>query len=920
MNKLLSSLADPPVEYRAVPFWFINHCPEEKMLREQIRAMREAGFGGVMLHARNGLQPCEYLNERWEKTVRTVLSEVKAQGMQLWLYDELHYPSGPAGGRILDRHPDSPIQYLELAYEGETVPEGDFARVVKSPKGYMAFRIRTQRQYPDYLDKEVMADFVAISYHWYAERFAEDFGSVIKGEFTDNPCGNFGVYRRSIPWTPSLPTLFKEQTGMDLDTVLPSLFTATSDAHLHRLVFWRFFNKLFLDTFILPIEDECARNGIAATGHYCIEDGTSEHVRQLGDRFEQKLHQHIPAVDMLGSSSSDANAAFPLGTMSAMIGMTTSPAYFYHCSRVMCECLGLTDGWGMTLAEALRMCGTLAALGIDFFVPHGFYYSIAANRKRECVPDFLHNTMFEFLPILTKRLAQLSMLSSHSLHIAETALFYPLTAQQASIELLGPGLRHGEICEAIDSASRSTADTLIKGAIPFEFISEDIIQSAQVIDDELVIQLPDGKEHRIRTIVMPSAWIVEERTLAVLSEFQRAGGLVVTIGDGVSAVFDGKAIKPAKLKGVPFDISKIRQNMRHSRISLASTHEKILLREWIKDGQYFAMLQNFSREQLNGVEIACRFEPSAIDLENGGCTRMPKSFTHDFAYGDTLLLTEAAAEDAAAQEAPPAEDFHEFQIPVKEWKVELESPNTLIPDSMSFTADIVSRTWKCTFSIDEMPDRLFMAMDMEPTLEELLNHATPFSNGKQENGEHEDGHVKVYVNGTIVHGISTGRHFDRWMPEADISRLVRVGENTVTFVHFPTIVLDTSRPMEPPVIFGHFGTKNGRIVRVPEALPFPRWDGTPLERYSGAASFSADVDIPQEARGRRIRLLLENVREIAEVFADGRKVGVAVKPPFQFEIPSDVRRLTLRLVNTPANTWQEPLPSGVTGRIVWSTM
>ena len=164
MNKLLSSLADPPVEYRAVPFWFINHCPEEKMLREQIRAMREAGFGGVMLHARNGLQPCEYLNERWEKTVRTVLSEVKAQGMQLWLYDELHYPSGPAGGRILDRHPDSPIQYLELAYEGETVPEGDFARVVKSPKGYMAFRIRTQRQYPDYLDKEVMADFVAISY------------------------------------------------------------------------------------------------------------------------------------------------------------------------------------------------------------------------------------------------------------------------------------------------------------------------------------------------------------------------------------------------------------------------------------------------------------------------------------------------------------------------------------------------------------------------------------------------------------------------------------------------------------------------------------------------------------------------------------------------------------------------------------
>ncbi len=911
MNNLLSLLSSPPVEFRPVPFWFMNHCPEEKLIREQIQAMHKAGFGGVMLHARNGLLPCEYLNERWQRTVSTVLDEVKRLGMKLWLYDELQYPSGPAGGRILDMHPDKPLQYLVLEYEGSSSPEGKFDRIVKTNDGFMAFRVRTQRQYPDYLDKKVMADFVALSYRWYADRFSDDFGTVIPGEFTDNPCGNFGVFRRSIPWTPAMPSMFKEKTGIELDTVIPSLFKETSDAPLHRLLFWRFFNDLFLDTFIIPIENECARNGIAATGHYCIEDGTSEHVRQLGDRFEQKRHQHLPGVDMLGASSFEGNADFPLGTPTAMIGMTASPAYFYHGSRVLCECLGLTQEWGMTLAEALRMCSVLSALGIDMFVPHGMYYSIAGNRKRECVPDFLHNPMLEFLPILTKKLSQLSMLSSHSIHIAETVLFYPLTAQQASIQILdGPGLRHGRECAEIDEASRHAADSLIANAIPFEFVSEDIIADSQVIGDELVISLPNGGEHHVRSIIMPSAWIVGKKALVVLEEFKQAGGLIMTIGRDITATFDGHVITQASLTGVSFDIALLRENMRHSRLSLANTCGKILLREWIKDGQYFAMVQNFSRESLADVEFNCRFNPVELDLEHGGHRQLPKLFLHDFDYGDTVLLTEAdELADLPAQSYPYnyKEEWHEFKMPIQEWSVEPEAPNALVMDSITATNTLHSRTWQCRFSIDEMPDALFLAMDMEPSSDELRNHVTPF----------EDGQCKVYVNDYIVNNITSGNHFDRWMPEAEITSLVRTGENVITFVHCPVILLDSSRPMEMPIVFGHFGTCGKRIVRAPGTLLSPRWDGTPLERYSGAMNFIVNICIPNELHGKKIRMLLEGVREIAEVFADGERVGVAVKPPYIFEIPSECSSLRLRLLNTPANLWQSPQPSGVTGNIRW---
>ena len=137
--------------------------------------------------------------------------------------------------------------------------------------------------------------------------------------------------------------------------------------------------------------------------------------------------------------------------------------------------------------------------------------------------------------------------------------------------------------------------------------------------------------------------------------------------------------------------------------------------------------------------------------------------------------------------------------------------------------------------------------------------------------------------------------------------------------HWPTAIgagAGVFYEVRPPILFGHFGVQDGQIIMPPQTLPFPRWDGTILERYSGALLFEAPIDIPSQLRGHRIRLTLNGVREIAQVFADGR-VQTAVKPPFVFEISPECKMLRLRLVNTPSNLWEEPLPSGVTGALVW---
>ncbi len=900
--------------------------------------MQAKGFGGLMIHARNGLLG-GYLNRHWEETVRWILEEAKQRGLLIYLYDELHYPSGPAGGLLFETRPQSAMQYLELVLEkmippGEVIA-GDYEKLLgvfpdgkvenlnvpwRNPeKTYvriLGFQIRKSLEYPDYLDAEDMKEFVRLSYRWYAERFGKYFGKIILGEFTDNSCANFGYYRRSIPWTAPLEQSFEKTAGLPLKQVLPSLFLPAGNSALHRILFWRFLSDLYLETFIRPIEEECARNGIAATGHYCIEDGTSEHVRQLGDRFDQKRHQQIPGMDMLGSHDWNELGKFPLGTPTPLAApMTASPAYFMHGSRTLCECFGCSLEWGMTLAEMRRITGTLAVLGVDLFVPHGLYYSIAGHRKRECVPDFYHNTLWEFFDRWSVYTARICALSAFSVHCAETAIFYPATSQQASIELANPFPDHGERCNRMDDTGRYAAETLFTHGIGFEILDESLIIQAEISDGAFQIRLPNGLLHPIRTLILPSVWIVNRTTYDKLCAFSKAGGLLIAFGEKLSAVFDNPpAVQEIRLEknfyvrhyeADPDEadfITLIRKNRKLSRITLEDTQGKIAVKEWIKDGHYFAMLHNFTRDRLENVRIQCAFSPASIDPDTLETARKHPSFTHTFEYGETLLLTEGGMEPEHITSSSPAE----FSPVVREWKITLENPNTFRLKEGRCIFEKDARHWFYEFEIAEMPSALGIALDLEPTWTELQKGLHPFS-GRYENTQFIT-RVKCLVNGKAVTGIGFGKHFDRWIYEGDISPLANPGRNRLELIQ-PHTLSDANAVPEPPMLFGNFGVCNSVLVAVPETLSRLQWNGTELASYSGAIRFSANVVLPDVLRGNELLLNFDDSREIAELFVDGVCCGVRVMPPWKFTVPKNLTRdaelkLSLRILNTPANRWK----------------
>ena len=87
--KFLDQLQNPPREFTAIPFWFLNGDLTDAELRRQLADFTAHGIYGVVLHPRMGLSPeITYLGERYFAHIRTAVEAAAALDMKIVLYDE----------------------------------------------------------------------------------------------------------------------------------------------------------------------------------------------------------------------------------------------------------------------------------------------------------------------------------------------------------------------------------------------------------------------------------------------------------------------------------------------------------------------------------------------------------------------------------------------------------------------------------------------------------------------------------------------------------------------------------------------------------------------------------------------------------------------------------------------------------------
>ena len=84
-----------------VPFLVVNHLLDPARLRRWAREFAAAGCDGFFIHPREGLLT-PYLSEAWFEAVEACVDEARRGGIKAWLYDEFPYPSGVAGGRVVE--------------------------------------------------------------------------------------------------------------------------------------------------------------------------------------------------------------------------------------------------------------------------------------------------------------------------------------------------------------------------------------------------------------------------------------------------------------------------------------------------------------------------------------------------------------------------------------------------------------------------------------------------------------------------------------------------------------------------------------------------------------------------------------------------------------------------------------------------
>src|SRR3972149_11151711 len=104
-DMFLEEFHNPPAWYHSAPLWVWNDDITEQHIEHQLEMLRSQEVLQAFVHPRPGLIT-PYLSERWLDLYEFAVKTAKEKGMLLHIYDENSYPSGFAGGRVYDEHPE----------------------------------------------------------------------------------------------------------------------------------------------------------------------------------------------------------------------------------------------------------------------------------------------------------------------------------------------------------------------------------------------------------------------------------------------------------------------------------------------------------------------------------------------------------------------------------------------------------------------------------------------------------------------------------------------------------------------------------------------------------------------------------------------------------------------------------------------
>ena len=703
--------------------------------------MSEQGIREFFLFPCYGLEHPVFLEESWWEYVGFALDESERLGMKVWIYDDLSWPSGSAGGMVLQAHPEYRSQLLqcrriplsageeyrhepssEIAWaefrreDGEVLPvrlRRDYGwRNESGEKGLLVLVVkafydeislnstavawnRYQRGALDLLNRQAVQAWMACIHEQYHCRFSGRFGTTLKGFFCDEPRPN-RCDGHSIPYTDSLFEAFQKKNGYDLRPHLPKIFLNGGEVVKPRLDYWNLVTEMLSENFTRLLATWCAERKVELTGHTAPEEMCFQRnmLASCGDIQHILRDMTIPGCDLLGAQTpffeDPAAPWYGKGNQALRNTILTlkRPASTARCTgakRVLCEAFGVRS-WHGDMREQKRINDCLAALGINFINENTLTYTVSDFRhlltgRHFTQPWWKHYSLF------TDYSARASAFASTGQIDAHVAILFPYTTQAGltpadSSEPIPPD---ADLAEAVNA----TGDALLKNHIDFEYLFESVLEEAKITSAG--IQIPGGE---ISVLILPQTILISQRIFERLGEFVSKGGLLLTVGQPprfiVSPMGEVRECSAALGKHLPLNgsfptalLSEIDGHSPRTWWLEGDESEKVVTCLRICGDEHWLMVANL----LPGTRSLCLHQTlghlaSLVDLGEGKALEMTSKANLPFELSEDqsvvfIFRREKVPSAATASASPRTEAALRLS---EEWAFSAEGGNHFLPE------------------------------------------------------------------------------------------------------------------------------------------------------------------------------------------------------------------------------------------------
>lgn len=757
MQEINKKIAHISTDYKPIPFWSWNDDLKPDELARQVRWMKDMGIGGFFMHARGGLKT-PYMSDEWMECTATCCNEAEKLGMDAWGYDENGWPSGFAGGKLLEDvnnrdmyihsskgafDENADVSYLinaeELIRTTKKMEEGDYLNL------YVGRSVSTV----DVLNPDVVKQFIALTHEKYKEYFGEKFSEKFKGFFTDEP----QFYRGGgTPYSPMMAKYFAEHYNEDILDKLGLLFVKKKGWRTFRYRYWLTMQTLFLDSFAKQVYQWCEENNVQFTGHYIAEDLLGPQVACCGGIMPFYEYMHIPGIDWLSTDTSLELGPRQVGSVARQMGKK------HAITETFAGC-----GWNCSPEEFRRIAGFQYVNGVNLMCHHLLPYSEHGQRKRDYPAHFspinpwIKENFKEFNDYFTR----LGYLLATGDEPVKVAMLHPIRSAyfefQQEKELEAYNIRDLE--ESLQMAMR----TLSSRGIAFHFLDETLLEKHGFVEKS---QIGCGK-YSYDYLVLPSMLTMGSATEVLLQSYVEQGGKLLILGD-----------TPQYLEGEPHTYDYLQSNctlediMAVQPFQVVDTDNELYYAYRLVDGKPFLFIQNASGTKQYKQTFRFQDESQSfvsynpITLESN---HVPMTVTiHE---NEALLLFPTSEQIAQTKELEEVElKFHNAEVEFDD--------NYLTIDKVCFSTDgknyskpiyvntlfqqLLERRYngklwiKYCFEIETMPKSLELVVEKDNTID-----------GK--------------VNGNMVTFVESWEE-DHSFCHADILPFVRLGDNSYEIV------------------------------------------------------------------------------------------------------------------------------------------